>query len=145
VSPATTSTRGSPTQGPPVELAQLSGEAPDAVAGLEEARDEPAPDVAGGAGDEDGLDGRGRAHATTWHDLLQSRVVRLLVTLALRNLLRHKRRTVLTAAALVFGIAIMILGRAWSAATAKAVVEPAKLSTLGHVQVFAEDAAVIWQ
>ena len=35
----------------------------------------------------------------------------------------------------------MILGRAWSAATAQAVVEPAKLSTLGHVQVFAEDAA----
>ena len=43
--------------------------------------------------------------------------MRLLVTLALRNLLRHKRRTLLTAAALVFGIAIMILGRAWSAAT----------------------------
>jgi len=68
--------------------------------------------------------------------------VRLLVTLALRNLLRHKRRTLLTAAALVFGIAIMVLGRAWTAATEKAVVEPAKLSTLGHVQVFAEDAAV---
>ena len=67
--------------------------------------------------------------------------MRLLVTLALRNLLRHKRRTLLTAAALVFGIAIMILGRAWQAATARAVVEPAKLSTLGHVQVFAEDAA----
>jgi putative ABC transport system permease protein len=67
--------------------------------------------------------------------------VRLLVTLALRNLLRHKRRTLLTAAALVFGIAIMILGRAWTTATEKAVVEPAKLSTLGHVQVFAEDAA----
>ena len=63
------------------------------------------------------------------------------MTLALRNLLRHKRRTLLTAAALVFGVAIMILGRAWNAATAKAVVEPAKLSTLGHVQVFAEDAA----
>ena len=67
--------------------------------------------------------------------------MRLLVTLALRNLLRHKRRTLLTAAALVFGIAIMILGRAWQAATARAVVEPAKLSTLGHVQVFAEEAA----
>jgi putative ABC transport system permease protein len=67
--------------------------------------------------------------------------VRLLVTLALRNLMRHKRRTLLTAAALVFGIAIMILGDAWQAATEKAVVEPAKLSTLGHVQVFAEDAA----
>ena len=65
----------------------------------------------------------------------------LLVTLALRNLLRHKRRTALTAAALVMGIAIMILGRAWSAATARAVVEPAKLSTLGQVQVFATDAA----
>ncbi len=67
--------------------------------------------------------------------------MRLLVTLALRNLMRHKRRTVLTAAALVFGIAIMILGDAWQAATEKAVVEPAKLSTLGHVQVFAADAA----
>jgi len=67
--------------------------------------------------------------------------VRLLVTLALRNLLRHKRRTLLTAAALVMGIAIMILGRAWQDATSRAVVEPAKLSTLGHVQVFAEDAA----
>jgi putative ABC transport system permease protein len=67
--------------------------------------------------------------------------VRLLLTLAVRNLLRHKRRTLLTAAALVFGIAIMILGRAWTAGTAQAVVEPAKLSTLGHVQVFAKDAA----
>jgi putative ABC transport system permease protein len=67
--------------------------------------------------------------------------VPLLVTLALRNLLRQRRRTLLTAAALVFGIAIMILGNAWQAATEKAVVEPAKLSTLGHVQVFAEDAA----
>jgi putative ABC transport system permease protein len=67
--------------------------------------------------------------------------VRLLVTLALRNLLRHKRRTLLTAAALVLGIAIMVLGRAWNVATEKAVVEPAKLSTLGHVQVYAEDAA----
>ena len=67
--------------------------------------------------------------------------MRLLLTLAVRNLLRHKRRTVLTAAALVFGIAIMILGRAWTAGTAQAVVEPAKLSTLGHVQVFANDAA----
>jgi putative ABC transport system permease protein len=67
--------------------------------------------------------------------------VRLLLSLALRNLLRHKRRTALTAAALVVGIAIMILGRAWTAASARAVVEPAKLSTLGHVQVFAADAA----
>jgi len=67
--------------------------------------------------------------------------VRLLVTLAVRNLLRHMRRTALTAAALVMGIAIMILGRAWTAATAKAVVEPARLSILGHVQVFAADAA----
>jgi len=67
--------------------------------------------------------------------------VRLLVVLALRNLLRHKRRTLLTATALVLGIAIMILGRAWTAATETAVVEPARLATLGHVQVFAEDAA----
>ncbi|MDD1633733.1 MAG: hypothetical protein LUP91_16205, partial [Methylococcaceae bacterium] len=68
--------------------------------------------------------------------------MRLLAVLALRNLLRHKRRTFLTAAALVFGIAIMILGKAWQRATEKAVVEPARLSTLGDVQVFAEDAAV---
>jgi putative ABC transport system permease protein len=65
----------------------------------------------------------------------------LLIVLAVRNLLRHKRRTLLTASALVLGIAIMILGRAWNAATARAVVEPAKLSTLGHVQVYAADAA----
>lgn len=67
--------------------------------------------------------------------------MRLLVVLALRNLLRHKRRTLLTAAALVFGIAIMVLGRAWTRATETAVVEPARLASLGHVQVFAEDAA----
>jgi putative ABC transport system permease protein len=67
--------------------------------------------------------------------------VRLLLTLALRNLFRHKRRTVLTAAALVLGIALMVLGRAWTAAMEKAVVEPAKDSTLGHVQVYAKDAA----
>jgi putative ABC transport system permease protein len=67
--------------------------------------------------------------------------VRLVVILAVRNLLRHKRRTALTASALVMGIAIMILGRAWTAATAKAVVEPARLATLGDVEVFAADAA----
>jgi len=67
--------------------------------------------------------------------------LRLLVVLALRNLLRHKRRTMLTASALVFGIGIMILGRAWTKATETAVVEPARLASLGHVQVFAEDAA----
>ena len=52
--------------------------------------------------------------------------MRLLVTLALRNLFRHKRRTLLTASALVLGIALMVLGRAWTAAMEKAVVEPAK-------------------
>ncbi|HET9316493.1 MAG TPA: FtsX-like permease family protein [Vicinamibacteria bacterium] len=67
--------------------------------------------------------------------------MRLLLTLALRNLFRHKRRTLLTAAALVLGIALMVLGRAWTAAMEKAVVEPAKDSTLGHVQVYAKDAA----
>lgn len=67
--------------------------------------------------------------------------MRLLLTLALRNLFRHKRRTILTAAALVLGIALMVLGRAWTAAMEKAVVEPAKDSTLGHIQVFAKDAA----
>lgn len=67
--------------------------------------------------------------------------MRLLLTLALRNLFRHKRRTVLTAAALVLGIALMVLGRAWTAAMEKAVVEPAKSATLGHIQVYAKDAA----
>jgi len=67
--------------------------------------------------------------------------VRLLLTLALRNLFRHKRRTLLTAAALVLGIALMVLGRAWTAAMEKAVVDPAKDSTLGHIQVYAKDAA----
>jgi putative ABC transport system permease protein len=67
--------------------------------------------------------------------------VRLLLTLALRNLLRHKRRTALTASALVLGIALMVLGRAWTAAMETAVVEPARSGTLGHVQVFAKDAA----
>ncbi len=67
--------------------------------------------------------------------------MRLLLTLALRNLFRHRRRTLLTAFALVLGIAIMVLGRSWTAAMEKAVVEPAKGGTLGHVQVFARDAA----
>lgn len=61
--------------------------------------------------------------------------------LAVRNLLRHKRRTALTTSALGMGIALMVLGRAWTAAMERAVVEPAKDGTLGHVQVFAKDAA----
>ncbi len=65
----------------------------------------------------------------------------LLLTLAVRNLFRHGRRTALTASALAFGIALMVLGRAWTAAMEKAVVTPAKDATLGHVQVFARDAA----
>jgi putative ABC transport system permease protein len=67
--------------------------------------------------------------------------VRLLATLAARNLLRHKRRTFLTVSALALGIGLMILGRAWTAAMERGVVEPAKNSTLGHVQVYAKDAA----
>jgi hypothetical protein len=67
--------------------------------------------------------------------------VRLVLTLALRNLFRHKRRTLLTTAALGLGIALMVLGRAWTGAMQRAVVEPAKNGTLGHVQVFAQDAA----
>jgi len=58
-----------------------------------------------------------------------------------RNLLRHRRRTLLTGAALALGIALMVLGRAWIAAMEHAVVDPAKDGTLGHVQVFARDAA----
>jgi putative ABC transport system permease protein len=65
----------------------------------------------------------------------------LLLTLALRNLFRHTRRTLLTASALAFGIGLMILGRAWIAAMERGVVEPAKNSTLGHVEVFAREAA----
>jgi putative ABC transport system permease protein len=67
--------------------------------------------------------------------------VRLLLLLALRNLLRHKRRTFLTAAALVMGIALMVLGRAWTRAMEGAVVVPARRGTLGDVQVYRKDAA----
>ncbi len=63
------------------------------------------------------------------------------MSLALRNLFRHQRRTALTAAALVLGVALMVLGRAWTAAMERAVVQPARDGTLGHVQVFASDAA----
>jgi ABC-type lipoprotein release transport system permease subunit len=61
--------------------------------------------------------------------------------LALRNLFRHTRRTLLTVTALVLGIALMVLGRAWTGAMEKAVVDPAKNGTLGHIQVYAKDAA----
>ncbi|HLA79045.1 MAG TPA: FtsX-like permease family protein [Vicinamibacteria bacterium] len=67
--------------------------------------------------------------------------MKLLLALALRNLFRHTRRTLLTASALVLGIGIMILGRAWTAAMEQAVVVPAKRATLGQLQVFAKDAA----
>jgi putative ABC transport system permease protein len=67
--------------------------------------------------------------------------VRLVVTLAARNLLRHKRRTLLTTSALAFGIGLMVLGRAWTSAMEHAVVEPAKNGTLGHIEVFRKDAA----
>jgi putative ABC transport system permease protein len=65
----------------------------------------------------------------------------LLARLALRNLLRHARRTVLTAAALALGVALLVLGRAWTDAMERAVVQPARDGTLGHVQVYARDAA----
>jgi putative ABC transport system permease protein len=67
--------------------------------------------------------------------------VPLVFTLALRNLFRHTRRTALTASALALGIGLMVLGRAWTAAMERAVVEPARNGTLGHVEVFARDAA----
>jgi putative ABC transport system permease protein len=67
--------------------------------------------------------------------------VGLVLTLALRNLFRHTRRTLLTVSALVIGIALMVLGRAWTGAMERAVVDPAKDGTLGHVQVYARDAA----
>jgi putative ABC transport system permease protein len=66
---------------------------------------------------------------------------RLWLSLAVRNLTRHGRRTLLTGLALAIGIALMVLGRAWIAAMEHAVVDPAKDGTLGHVQVFAADAA----
>jgi putative ABC transport system permease protein len=65
----------------------------------------------------------------------------LWLRLAARNLLRHRRRTLLTGLALAIGIALMVLGRAWIAAMEHAVVDPAKDGTLGHVQIFAADAA----
>jgi putative ABC transport system permease protein len=68
-------------------------------------------------------------------------LTRLVLSLAARNLLRHARRTALTASALGFGIGLMVLGRAWVAAMERGVVEPAKNGTLGHVEVFAKDAA----
>jgi putative ABC transport system permease protein len=67
--------------------------------------------------------------------------VGLLLVLAVRNLFRHPRRTLLTVSALVLGIGLMVLGRAWTGAMERAVVVPAKDGTLGHVQVFAKDAA----
>lgn len=67
--------------------------------------------------------------------------MRLVLLLAVRNLHRHARRSVLTGAALTLGIALMILGRAWTSAMEQAVVVPAKDAALGHVQVYARDAA----
>jgi putative ABC transport system permease protein len=67
--------------------------------------------------------------------------VPLVLTLALRNLFRHRRRTALTVSALMLGISLMVLGRAWTAAMEQAVVEPAKNATLGHIEVFSKDAA----
>lgn len=67
--------------------------------------------------------------------------MRLLLVLAVRNLFRHTRRTLLTASGLALGIGLMVLGRAWTTAMEKAVVEPAKGSALGHVLVYARDAA----
>ena len=64
-----------------------------------------------------------------------------ILKLAFRNLSRHRRRTALTIGALAFGIALMVLGQAWTDAMEHAVVDPAKNATLGHVQVYRSDAA----
>ena len=64
-----------------------------------------------------------------------------ILRLAFRNLLRHRRRTGLTIAALAFGIALMVLGQAWTDAMERAVVDPAKNATLGHIQIYRSDAA----
>jgi putative ABC transport system permease protein len=69
------------------------------------------------------------------------RALPFILRLAFRNLSRHRRRTVLTVVALAFGIALMVLGQAWTDAMARAVVEPAKNATLGHVQIYRADAA----
>ncbi len=65
----------------------------------------------------------------------------LILRLAFRNLSRHRRRTALTIFALAFGIALMVLGQAWTDAMQRAVVEPAKNATLGHIQIYRSDAA----
>ena len=64
-----------------------------------------------------------------------------MLRLAFRNLSRHRRRTALTIGALAFGIALMVLGQAWTDAMQRAVVDPAKNATLGHVQIYRSDAA----
>ena len=64
-----------------------------------------------------------------------------ILRLAFRNLSRHRRRTGLTIFALAFGIALMVLGQAWTDAMERAVVDPAKNATLGHVQIYRSDAA----
>lgn len=64
-----------------------------------------------------------------------------ILRLAFRNLSRHRRRSGLTIGALGFGIALMVLGQAWTDAMERAVVDPAKNATLGHVQVYRSDAA----
>ena len=64
-----------------------------------------------------------------------------ILRLAFRNLSRHRRRTGLTIGALAFGIALMVLGQAWTDAMERAVVDPAKNATLGHVQIYRKDAA----
>lgn len=61
--------------------------------------------------------------------------------LAFRNLSRHRHRTALTICALSFGIALMVLGQAWTEAMERAVVDPAKNATLGHIQIYRADAA----
>lgn len=66
---------------------------------------------------------------------------RFILRLAFRNLSRHRRRTGLTIGALAFGIALMVLGQAWTDAMERAVVDPAKNATLGHVQIYRSDAA----
>ena len=58
-----------------------------------------------------------------------------ILRLAFRNLWRHRRRTGLTIGALAFGIALMVLGQAWTDAMERAVVDPAKNATLGHVHL----------
>ncbi|MBI5548686.1 MAG: ABC transporter permease, partial [Deltaproteobacteria bacterium] len=59
--------------------------------------------------------------------------MRLLARLALRNLGRHRRRTALTASAIVAGIGAFIVGEAFVSGTCESIIVAAEDSNVGHV------------